>query len=59
MKYRIKAIKVINHFLEFEVEANSRQEAETKVWDLEENNKGVEVNSDCTNFEILETQIIN
>lgn len=59
MKYRIKAVKVINHFLEFEVEANSRQEAETKVWNLGEDNKGVEVNSDCTNFEILETQIIN
>ena len=60
MKYRVKAVKEIRHFLEFEVEANSPKEAADKVWDLgEEKDSGTEVDSDCTYFEVLETNLID
>ena len=54
MKYTIEAVKEVRHFLEFEVEANSPQEAKKQVWDLGEEGGGTEVENDCTYFEILE-----
>lgn len=60
MKYRVKVVKEIRHFLEFEIEADSLQEAREKAWDLgEEKDNGTEVDSDCTYFEVLETQLID
>jgi hypothetical protein len=60
MKYRVKAVKEIRHFLEFEIEANSPQEANDKAWDLgEEKDSGTETDSDCTYFEVLETNLID
>lgn len=59
MKYRVKAIKEIRHFLEFEIEADSPQEAREIAWDLgEEKDNGTEIDSDCTYFEVLETNLI-
>ena len=57
MKYRIEAVKEIRYFLEFEVEADSLQEAKEQVY-LEEDN-GTELGSDCTYFEVVETHLIN
>lgn len=59
MKYIIKTVKEVRHFLEFEVEANSPQEAKELVWDLGEKDGGTEIDSDCTDFEILECKQIN
>ena len=60
MKYYIKVVKEIRHFLEYEIEADSLQEAKNRVWDLgEEKDSGKEIDSDCTYFEILETKLIN
>lgn len=60
MKYSVKVVKEIRHFLEFEIEANSPQEAKTRAWDLgEEKDIGTEVDSDCTYFEVLEVNKIN
>ncbi len=59
MKYNIKTVKEVRHFLEFEVEANSPQEAKELVWDLGEKDGGTEVDNDCTYFEILECKQIN
>ena len=60
MKYYIKAVKEVRHFLEFEIEADSLLEAKNRVWDLgEEKNNGREIDSDCTYFEILETKLID
>jgi hypothetical protein len=59
MKYNIKVVKEVRHFLEFEIEANSPQEAKNQVWDLGEKNGGTEVDSDCTYFDILECKQIN
>ena len=57
MKYLIRATKEIQHFLEFEIEADSPQEAKEQVY-LEEDN-GKEIGSDCTYFEILKTHLID
>lgn len=59
MKYSIEAVKEIRHFLKFEVEANSPQEAKKLVWDLGEKGDGTEIDNDCTDFEILECKQIN
>ena len=59
MKYNIKAIKEVRYSLEFEVEANSSQEAKELVWDLGEKGGGIEIDNDCTDFEILECKQIN
>jgi hypothetical protein len=59
MKYIVKAVKEVRHFLDFEIEANSPQEAKEQAWDLGEENKGIETDSDCTYFEILECKQIN
>ena len=60
MKYRVKAVKEIRHFLEFEIEADSPQEARERAWDLgEEEDNGTEIDSDCTYFEVLETNLID
>lgn len=60
MKYYVKVVKEVRHFLEFEIEANSPQEAKTRAWDLgEEKDTGTEVDSDCTYFEVLEVNKIN
>lgn len=58
MKYCVKVIKEIRHFLEFEIEADSPQEAKDRAWDLGEDN-GKEIDSDCTYFEVLEANLIN
>lgn len=60
MKYRVKVVKEIRHFLEFEIEADSPQEAREQAWDLgEEKDNGKEIDSDCTYFEVLETNLID
>ena len=60
MKYCVKVVKEVRHFLEFEIEADSLQEAKDKAWNLgEEKNSGTEIDSDCTYFEILETHLID
>ena len=60
MKYYVKVVKEIRHFLEFEIEADSPQEAKKRAWDLsEETDSGKEINSDCTYFEVLETNLID
>ena len=60
MKYCVKAVKEIRYFLEFEIEANSPQEAKDKAWDLgEDKDSGIEIDSDCTYFEVLETNLID
>lgn len=61
MKYRVKAVKEIRHFLEFEIEADSLQEAKKRAWDLggKEKDNGTEIDSDCTYFEVLETNLID
>jgi len=59
MKYCVKAVKEIRHFLEFEIEADSPQEAKERAWDLGEENGGKEIDSDCTYFEVLETNLID
>lgn len=59
MKYTIEAVKEVRHYLEFEVEANSLQEAKKQVWDLGEKDGGTEIKNDCTYFEILECKQIN
>lgn len=59
MKYNVKAVKEVRYSLEFEVEANSPQEAKELVWDLGEKDGGTEVDNDCTYFEILECKQIN
>ena len=59
MKYSIEVVKEVRHFLEFEIEANSPQEAKNKVWDLGEKGGGIEIENDCTYFEILECKQIN
>lgn len=59
MKYCVKAVKEIRHFLEFEIEADSPQEARNQVWDLEEEGKGIEIGSDCTYFDISECKQLN
>ena len=61
MKYCVKVVKEIRHFLEFEVEADSLQEAKKRAWDLggEEKDSRTEIDSDCTYFEVLETNLIN
>ena len=59
MKYRIKAVKEVRHFLEFEVEANSPKEARIQAYLGEEKDSGKEIVSDCTYFEILETHLID
>ena len=59
MKYRVKVVKEIRHFLEFEIEADSPQEARERAWDLGEEDGGTEIDSDCTYFEVLETQLID
>lgn len=59
MKYIIKAVKDVRHFLEFEIEADSLREAKEQVWDLGEKGGGTEIGNDCTYFEILEVEQIN
>ena len=59
MKYCVKVVKEIRHFLEFEVEANSLLEAKDRAWDLGEEDGGKELDSDCTYFEVLETNLID
>lgn len=60
MKYYVKVVKEVRHFLEFEIEANSPQEAKERAWDLgEEKDTETEVDSDCTYFEVLEVNKIN
>ena len=59
MKYCVKVIKEIRHFLEFEIEADSPQEAKDRAWDLGEEDGGKELDSDCTYFEVLETNLID
>ena len=59
MKYSIKVVKEVRHFLEFEVEADSLQEAKDRAWDLGEEDGGKELDSDCTYFEVLETNLID
>ena len=60
MKYRVKVVKEIRHFLEFEIEADSLQEAKKKAWDLgKDEDSGIEIDSDCTYFEVLETNLID
>jgi len=60
MKYSVKVVKEIRHFLEFEIEADSPQEARDRVWNLgEEKDSGREIDSDCTYFEVLETNLID
>ena len=59
MKYCVKVVKEVRHFLEFEIEANSPQEAREQAWDLGETDGGTEVDNDCTYFEILEVKQTN
>ena len=59
MKYCVKVIKEIRHFLEFEIEADSPQEAKDIAWDLGEEDSGKEIDSDCTYFEVLEANLID
>jgi len=59
MKYCVKVVKEIRYFLEFEIEADSPQEAKNQVWGLEKKGKGIEIDSDCTYFDILECKQIN
>ena len=59
MKYCVKVIKEIRHLLEFEIEADSPQEARNIAWNLGEEDGGTEIDSDCTYFEVLETQLID
>lgn len=59
MKYNIKVVKEVRHFLEFEIEASSPQEAKDQAWNLGEENGGTEIDSDCTYFDILECKQIN
>ena len=59
MKYYIKAVKEIRYFLEFEVEADSPQEAKKRVYLGEEEDNETEIDSDCTYFEVLETNLID
>jgi len=59
MKYRVKAVREIRHFLEFKVEADSPQEAKKRVYLGEEKDNETEIDSDCTYFEVLETQLID
>ena len=59
MKYIIKVVKEVRHFLEFEIEADSPKEAKNLAWDLGEKDGGTEVDNDCTYFEILECKQIN
>ena len=59
MKYCVKVIKEIRYLLEFEVEADSPQEARERAWALGEEDNGREIDSDCTYFEVLETNLID
>ena len=59
MKYCVNVVKEIRHFLEFEIEADSLQEAKKRAWNLGEEDGGREIDSDCTYFEVLETHLIN
>ena len=60
MKYRAKVVKEIRHFFEFEIEADSLQEAKKLAWDLgKDEDSGTEIYSDCTYFEVLETNLID
>lgn len=60
MKYSVKVVKEIRHFLEFKIEADSPQEARERAWDLgEEKDSGTEIDSDCTYFEVLEINLID
>lgn len=59
MKYCVKVVKEIRHFLEFEIEADSLQEAKDRAWNLGEEDNGKEIDSDCTYFKVLETNLID
>lgn len=59
MKYRIRAVKEVRHFLEFEIEADSPKEARIQAYLGEERDNGTEIGSDCTYFEVLETHLID
>ena len=59
MKYSVKVVKEIRHFLEFEVEADSSQEAKNIAWNLGEEDTGKEIDQDCTYYEVLEVNEIN
>lgn len=59
MKYCVEVIKEIRHLLEFEIEADSPQEARNLAWNLGEEDGGKEIDSDCTYFEVLEPILID
>ena len=59
MKYRVRAVKEVRHFLEFEIEADSPKEARIQAYLGKEEDGGKEINSDCTYFEVLETNLID
>jgi len=59
MKYCVEAVKEIRHFLEFEIEADSPQEAKKRVYLGGERYNEKEVDSDCTYFEVLEANLID
>ena len=59
MKYSVKVVKEVRHFLEFEVEADSSQEAKNIAWNLGEEDTGKEIDQDCTYYEVLEANEIN
>ena len=53
MKYYIKTLNEIRKVIEYEIEAESLQEARNIAFDLDEED-GKVLLDDCSNFEILE-----
>lgn len=59
-KYYIKTLKEVRTVREFEIEAETLQQAKDIVWDLAENDEeGNILMVDCSDFEILEACQIN
>ena len=53
MKYYVKTLKEIRTVVEYEIEAESLQEARNIAYDLDEEDGNL-VADDCSDFEILE-----
>lgn len=53
MKYYVRTLKEIRTVVEYEIEAESLQEARNIAYDLDEEDGNLVVN-DCSDFEILE-----
>ena len=59
-KYYIKTLKEVRTVREYEIEAETLNEARNIVWDLsEDDEEGNILVEDCSNFEILESYQIN